>query len=540
MHGSPSRISAIVTDASGAEPSTTDARDAPASRIDERHEAAARSRAASARRAGTATRAARARRAQALPRPSRRRATANAPITVATVASSTSGYRFRPMRRPDAHRAEEERRQAGEADRRQRSARSAAASQRRRMSAENGPTANQYARNARRELASIAADARLGREQRPVPAAAAEISTTSRTWPRPCRVERREPRARRPRATGGAEDDARRLLDERLQARSSGARPAPSRRPTGREPVERAHERVRRHRDPERSRDGVLGPSRDRALVALARVVDRQELVEARHPRDATYTAAHGHRHARRRSPPSSPRTPPSGSSATSASTRSPTRTPSRTRSTAKQLDLLRLLADELKRARPRRRRRSTTTATSRRRCRRPSTHESPTIALLRARRHGARGQRRERQPAALPLRRRRHPARRRRARRSARASRRELANHVGHELITTDGTTLLGADDKAGIAEIMAAVAYLAAHPEIPHGTVKVAFNPRRGGRARRHPLPDRHVRRRRRVHRRRLDRRRGAERDVLGRAGADARSTAARSIPAGRRARW
>jgi tripeptide aminopeptidase len=54
-----------------------------------------------------------------------------------------------------------------------------------------------------------------------------------------------------------------------------------------------------------------------------------------------------------------------------------------------------------------------------------------------------------------------------------------ELAHHEGHELITTDGTTLLGADDKAGIAEILAAVAYLAAHPEVPHGPVKVAFNP-------------------------------------------------------------
>src|SRR3954449_10166020 len=54
-----------------------------------------------------------------------------------------------------------------------------------------------------------------------------------------------------------------------------------------------------------------------------------------------------------------------------------------------------------------------------------------------------------------------------------------ELANHAGHDLITTDGTTLLGADDKSGIAEIMAAVAYLKANPEIPHGTVKVAFNP-------------------------------------------------------------
>src|SRR4029077_10524888 len=54
-----------------------------------------------------------------------------------------------------------------------------------------------------------------------------------------------------------------------------------------------------------------------------------------------------------------------------------------------------------------------------------------------------------------------------------------ELANHVGHELITTDGTTLLGADDKAGVAEIMAALGYLVSQPEIPHGTVKVAFNP-------------------------------------------------------------
>ncbi|HZT54168.1 MAG TPA: peptidase T, partial [Gaiellaceae bacterium] len=54
-----------------------------------------------------------------------------------------------------------------------------------------------------------------------------------------------------------------------------------------------------------------------------------------------------------------------------------------------------------------------------------------------------------------------------------------ELARHVGHELITTDGTTLLGADDKAGVAEIVAAAAYLVAHPELPHGPVKVAFNP-------------------------------------------------------------
>jgi tripeptide aminopeptidase len=54
-----------------------------------------------------------------------------------------------------------------------------------------------------------------------------------------------------------------------------------------------------------------------------------------------------------------------------------------------------------------------------------------------------------------------------------------QLPHHVGHDLITTDGTTLLGADDKAGIAEIMAAVEYLKANPDVPHGTVKVAFNP-------------------------------------------------------------
>jgi tripeptide aminopeptidase len=53
------------------------------------------------------------------------------------------------------------------------------------------------------------------------------------------------------------------------------------------------------------------------------------------------------------------------------------------------------------------------------------------------------------------------------------------LADHVGDQLIVTDGTTLLGADDKAGVAEIMAAAAYLVAHPEVPHGPVKVAFNP-------------------------------------------------------------
>jgi len=54
-----------------------------------------------------------------------------------------------------------------------------------------------------------------------------------------------------------------------------------------------------------------------------------------------------------------------------------------------------------------------------------------------------------------------------------------ELAAYAGHTLITTDGTTLLGADDKAGITEIMTAMAYLIQHPEIKHGTIRVAFTP-------------------------------------------------------------
>lgn len=54
-----------------------------------------------------------------------------------------------------------------------------------------------------------------------------------------------------------------------------------------------------------------------------------------------------------------------------------------------------------------------------------------------------------------------------------------ELANYIGHTLITTDGTTLLGADDKAGVAEIMTAMAYIVQHPEIKHGKVRVAFTP-------------------------------------------------------------
>ena len=54
-----------------------------------------------------------------------------------------------------------------------------------------------------------------------------------------------------------------------------------------------------------------------------------------------------------------------------------------------------------------------------------------------------------------------------------------ELLSHVGEDLIVTDGTTLLGADDKAGIAEIVSACVWLMEHPEAEHGNIRIAFNP-------------------------------------------------------------
>lgn len=54
-----------------------------------------------------------------------------------------------------------------------------------------------------------------------------------------------------------------------------------------------------------------------------------------------------------------------------------------------------------------------------------------------------------------------------------------ELLDHIGEDLIVTNGTTLLGADDKAGIAEIVQAMVYLQEHPEIKHGKIRVGFNP-------------------------------------------------------------
>ena len=53
------------------------------------------------------------------------------------------------------------------------------------------------------------------------------------------------------------------------------------------------------------------------------------------------------------------------------------------------------------------------------------------------------------------------------------------LADQIGHDIVTSDGTTLLGADNKAGLAEIMDAARFLVANPHIPHGTIKILFTP-------------------------------------------------------------
>src|SRR5207247_9471061 len=53
------------------------------------------------------------------------------------------------------------------------------------------------------------------------------------------------------------------------------------------------------------------------------------------------------------------------------------------------------------------------------------------------------------------------------------------LADQIGHDIITTDGTTLLGADNKAGLAEIMDAAHFLVNNPQIKHGTIKILFTP-------------------------------------------------------------
>src|SRR5262249_39582465 len=53
------------------------------------------------------------------------------------------------------------------------------------------------------------------------------------------------------------------------------------------------------------------------------------------------------------------------------------------------------------------------------------------------------------------------------------------LLEQMGHDIVTASGTTLLGADNKAGVAEIVTAAEYLLSHPEVPHGVIRIAFTP-------------------------------------------------------------
>ena len=91
------------------------------------------------------------------------------------------------------------------------------------------------------------------------------------------------------------------------------------------------------------------------------------------------------------------------------------------------------------------------------------------------------------------------------------------LAGRIGHDIVTASGLTLLGADDKAGVAEIMAAAEYLMAHPEIPHGAIRVGVHARRGDRTRRGPLRRRGIRRAVRLHAGRRQRRRARVGELL-----------------------
>ena len=425
-------------------------------------------------------------------------------------------------------RAEEKRREAGEPDRRQRSARSAAASQRRRMTPENGPTdepvAAKGAPRAERPSPRRASRCRAAiRRRQPSRRPRASI----RTWPAPAFSNGTSP----PRAAtrGGRQRRRRRSPARRRAAANPRPRSAPYTVPPPCRPRTRKSVRTSPSGatgDRERSRDRVLRRGRDAPFVPLARRRTREGTRRGapcdRTLLDAAYTPAHGHRHARgarrparrgrRRALP--PLRPHRHAVRRGLRRRIRARRSSST-CCACSLDELQELGledaaiDE----------HGYVTATL------PATvdRDVPTIAFFahvdtarecsganvkpqRIRYEGGDIVLGDSGPGDPPG-----------------ASRRSCEHHVGHELITTDGTTLLGADDKAGIAEIMAAAAYLVAHPEVPHGPVKVAFNPDEEIGRGVDPLPGRHVRRRRRVHGRRLDGRRGADGDVLRRAGAD-----------------
>ena len=93
------------------------------------------------------------------------------------------------------------------------------------------------------------------------------------------------------------------------------------------------------------------------------------------------------------------------------------------------------------------------------------------------------------------------------------------LAEQIGHDIVTASGTTLLGADNKAGVAEIVTAAAYLIAHPEIPHGPIRIGLHAGRGNRPRHRSFRRRAIRRALRLHDGRRPPRRARVRELLGR---------------------
>ena len=111
-----------------------------------------------------------------------------------------------------------------------------------------------------------------------------------------------------------------------------------------------------------------------------------------------------------------------------------------------------------------------------------------------------------------------------------------ELGGRAGHDVVTSSGDTLLGADDKAGVAEIMAALAHLAAHPDQPRPDAARLLHAGRGGRRGRVALRHRALRRALRLHDGRLDARRAPGRDVLRACKATSGITGSTCIPASR----
>jgi tripeptide aminopeptidase len=114
------------------------------------------------------------------------------------------------------------------------------------------------------------------------------------------------------------------------------------------------------------------------------------------------------------------------------------------------------------------------------------------------------------------------------------------LADQIGNDIVTTDGTTLLGADNKAGVAEIMDAAEFLMRNPQIKHGAIKDPVHARRGDRPRRRQGRPEEARRRLRLHHGRRERRHHRGRDRFPPTAPPSRSRGSAPIPASPRGAW